>query len=101
MAATWTFDGPDDKMEYVDRAKRILSITGTRTLGDRSKQYTIPSFRVTPGVVLLDEADRFIDELEAVSAADASWATPDLVDLFPNAAAVLKAKADAMEVARG
>lgn len=93
MAANWIIDD----VRFVDRGKREVAVTGTRTDGATSKQYRLGSFIVQAGVSLSDEGDRLAADLKALADADKSWVTPELDVMFPNAAAVLAGKLDALE----
>ena len=69
----------------------------TRTLGLVSKQYTLASFRVSRTKSPSSEGDRCVADLCQIASKDPFWSTPDIETLFPNAKAILKAKADALE----
>ena len=93
MAATWIIDD----VRFVNQAKREVTVSATRTEGATSKPYRLASFIVREGVPLSDEGDRLVADLKAVADADPSWGTPDLNTMFPNAAAILAGKLDALE----
>lgn len=94
MAVTWVIDD----YQFVNQARREITVLATRTDGAKSRQYRLPSFLMREGVSPGDEGDRLVADLKAIADADKSWNVPELAELFPNAGTVLAAKLDALEV---
>jgi hypothetical protein len=94
MAATWEIND----VRFVNRARREVSVTATATKDGTSRPYTLASFIINDDEEPSDEADRLVADLGKMFLADKAWNQPDLATLFPNAAVVLKAKLDALEL---